>query len=207
MYSIRPLRRSRAEAGTSLLEVLLAAVLLLVISVFVLPLFSTSLISTTAGGRSSELSTLAQQSLEMIEQRPIEHPDWDLTGATCVDVNDPCVKETAPANWYWPSSGIDTLGDERWLQAPGSAAFHWRRTLTVRKYSIADVSAGNIDDTGTTVETLGHPELFDTPLSQNYSNADIHIAEFRVNIAPDTDRILGVGEQQQQLTVSLFRAN
>ncbi len=202
-----PPRRRHGQAGASLLEVLLATLLLLVISVFVLPMFSSSLNSTLAGGRSSELSTLAQQSVEILRERPVDHPDWDLTGAMCGA--DPCVQESNPNNWYWPSSGIDKLGDEGWLDTAGAATFHWKRTLTVRKYSVADVSAGTISVTGTSIDTLGHPNLFDSPLADDDGAAlfDVHFLDFRVNILPDSDRALAAGQQQQQITVSHLRAN
>jgi len=200
-------RRPRAEAGTSLLEVLLASLLLLVISVFILPLFSNSLNSTLSGGRSSELTTLAQQSLEMIGQRPLDHTDWNLTGDTCG--TDACVKESNPDHWYWPSSAADRIGEEGWVDTDASAPFYWKRTLTVRKYSIADVSAGTVDVTGTKVDTLGHPNLFDSPLTSDSgaSAFDVHFLEFRVNLVPDHDRTLAAGQQQQQITVSHLRAN
>ncbi len=209
MYS-RPgsRRRLRAQSGVSLLEVLLASLLLLVVSVFVLPMFSNALTSTVAGGRASELSTLTQHSLEVFGQRTVAHEDWDLpNGVTCS--GDPCWQENNPDHWYWAGPGVATLGDEGWEGTTGSADFHWKRTLTIRKYSIADVAPGTLGVDQTTLDILGHPNLFDEPLATDDAAKafDAHFLEFRVLIEPDNDRILFNGEQQQQITVSQFRAN
>ena len=87
------------------------------------------------------------------------------------------------------------------------------RRAKVRKYSFADISIGTISSDGSnTLVPLGHPELFDSPLTAD-DGADgykAHLTEFRVTIQPcrgcdgtEPDAVLDLG---QRMTVSHFRA-
>ena len=187
--TVRP--RPAPRDGFSLVEVLLAATLLLVVVVSVLPLFSNALERNAAGGRASVMTTFAMEDLEEINQGAIDHDDWDLT-ANVLDLG----KE------YWADAAADRMGDERWeADTLSGGPFYWERSAKIRKYLYADVTPGYIDVEGAGIVGLGHPELYDSPVSSDGSG--VHIVELRVTIQPRSGLPLSQG---QQLTVGHFRA-
>ncbi|MEM7582402.1 MAG: hypothetical protein AAF560_03400 [Acidobacteriota bacterium] len=201
-------RGRRGEQGFSLLEGLFAAALLLVVAVSVLPLFMRALESNTRGGRASQASTLVTAELEEINQASIDRADWQLVGAT---------QNVRSLNrLYWDTGDLASdsspakLGDEVWVDSRGAASgpILWARDFEIRKYSFADIHITiNVD--GTTLESLGDPRLFDSPLTTDGSGElnNAHLTEFRVSLQQDrqegvSDQLLNVG---QRMTVGQIR--
>lgn len=164
------------EAGFSLLEALFSSVLVLVIAVSILPLFMRALESNTAGGRSSQISTLVIGQIEENNQGLVDRPDWQLTGAA--------VSALSLPTRFWDTGRVyhddlvrDQLGDEKWIDAADTpeGPLMWASNITVRKYTFADVHIG-LDVSGS-LSVIGHPQLFDTPLRTD-SGGRIHNSHF-----------------------------
>lgn len=198
-----------AQGGFSLIETLIAAALLFVVAVSILPLFSRALQSNVAGGWSTMMTNFVGESLESANQMVLDHQDLDLPVGGVLDLG----------AQYWSSGGNSSdsnliIGDESWGDDPAGPGFVlWMRRAKVRKYSFADISIGTISSDGSnTLVPLGHPELFDSPLTAD-DGADgykAHLTEFRVTIQPcrgcdgnEPDAVLNLG---QRMTVSHFRA-
>lgn len=208
-YSKRRHRMPR-QGGFSLLETLFAAALLFVVSVSILPLFTRALQSNTAGGWSNVMSNFVGEDIEAANQMTLDHEDLDLPAGGTLDLG----------SQYWNSGTVDTgdanriLGDGKWQATPdGPGLVLWMRRSKVRKYSFADIGDGTISaDGSSTLVTLGHPELFDSPLT-NDDGADgykAHLTELRVTVQPcracdgtEPEQFLNLG---QRMTVSHFRA-
>ncbi len=209
LFSARWHRMAR-QGGFSLLETLFAAVLLFVVSVSILPLFTRALQSNTAGGWSNIMSNFVGEDIEASNQMILDHENLDLPIGGTLDLG----------SQYWSSGTTDTgeanriLGDGKWQESPdGPGLVLWMRRSTVRKYSFADIGEGTISaDGSSTLVTLGHPELFDSPLT-NDDGADgykAHLTELRVTVQPcrncdgtEPEQFLNIG---QRMTVSHFRA-
>lgn len=196
--------RGDADAGFSLVEVLIATALLLVIAISVLPLFMRALESNTSGGRSSQLSTFVNADLETVNQATVDHQNWDLSSGTggVVDLGQR-YWDTGVA--YDGASMPAHLGDETWVDAETDAVgpILWQRQMTLRKYTFADIHATlGSDPDNPALFTLGHPALFDTPLTAEGDNA--HLTELRISIKENREGI--PVDTGQRITVSHFRA-
>jgi prepilin-type N-terminal cleavage/methylation domain-containing protein len=196
--------RAGGQAGFSLVEMLLATALLLVIVVSVVPLFTRSLESNATGSRASFMTVFVQQDLERVNQATVDHPYWDFGG--------PLTSATMSGNAldfgteYWTSAAADRIGDEGWRSdASGAGLYLWERSAKLRKYTYADVLPGSLEVTGSGLASLGHPELFDSPLADDdgVAGRNVHILEMRVTIQPHSGLPLDRG---QQMTVGQFRA-
>ena len=123
----------RSSAGYSLLEVLFASFLLLVVAVSIIPMFTRALQSNLIGARASSQANFVSANLEALNEKLIDHEDYDLTGGDFVAIS--------PQYWWLGASeGNDTLGDEQWktTDADGGLIL-WQRSLEVRKYSVSDI--------------------------------------------------------------------
>ncbi len=171
-------RRAPTDAGFSLVEVMIATVLLLIVAIAVLPLFTRAIESNTAGGRATAMTTYMAQDIEAFNQATVDHPDWEIAAGT---------SRVLPDQYLWVADegiGDVTTGDEVWkTDSTGGGIYLWKRSVTVRKYSFADIIPGIISIDGTDLVPLGHPELFDTPLSSAIAEGpNAHFVEFRTLI-------------------------
>ena len=192
-------RRTPRQAGFSLVEGLIAAALLLVIAVSVLPIFMRALESNLSGGRSSQLSTFVSTDLEGVNQEPVDQDAWDVggTGTGVLDLGDDFFD-------LGPSSPSLYVGDEKWVDteadATGPGSLLWRRNISVRKYSLADVQI--LVGAGGGLVTAGEsPMLFDAPLTDD---AEAHLAEIRVTIKERRDGVPAASGKR--VTTGHFRA-
>jgi len=192
------------EAGFSLLEGLFAAALLLVVGVSVLPLFMRALESNTRGGRSSQVATFATAEVEEVNQTTIDRADWNITTAGSTSLQFP------PQFWdlgrLVSTGSAAQIGDEGWVDTEADAVgpILWTRDLMLLKYSFADIHT-TIQVDGVTLNTLGDPRLFDTPLTVDADGDQFnsHITEFRVSMQEDRDGLpLAAG---QRMTIGHYR--
>lgn len=203
-------RHKMPAGGFSLLETLFAAALLFVIAVSIIPLFTRALQSNTAGGWSSVMTNFVGEDLEGSNQMVLDHEDLDLPIGGVLDLG----------TQYWNAGIVDSgdgnivIGDEAWQDEPdGPGLVLWMRRAKVRKYSFADISVGTISVDGSdTLIPLGHPELFDSPLTDDddANGYKAHLTEVRVTVQPcrrcsgdEPEQFLSLG---QRMTVSHFRA-
>ncbi len=203
-----------SQAGFSLLEVLVAVALMGVIGIGILPLFVRAVESTTAGGRSTDVSTFALADVERINQQILDHPDYRMVAGGVVDFG----------LRFWDAGSLDgnvlnfKMGDEEWVEEDdvdsSSRLYLYTRQMKVRKYSYADIHPGLLQiqtpegggGGDPAIQSSGHSMLFDRPLQAdadgNVSNA--HITEVRVYVKPNREEVaLGYG---QRVTVSNYRA-
>jgi len=189
--------RGRAAGGYSLIEVIFATFLLLIVAISIIPMFTRALQSNLAGGRSSAMATFAASDMEVVNQKIIDHGDYDLVGTNFVSV----------ATQYWNLGKDDTegegnkqLGDEVWQDDNSTGMILWQRTTEVRKYAVSDILP-IVDTSGTALVGYGeNPRIFDLPLKPSEEGAK-HLVEFRVQIQPYGESF-GVGKR---MTISHFR--
>lgn len=171
-------RGPAGEAGFSLLEGLFSAAILLFLAVGMLPLFTTASIANADGHDSSVASFEARSWIDTLFARSVDDPAFDLVaplpgytvraiagGGGGQEMVMPAeVWDTAATT---PDHARPRLGDAGWVASPtGSGLVLWRREGLVRDYAYADIASGVIDtETGSTITTLGHPDLFDAPLA------------------------------------------
>ena len=197
----RGLRRGAAArypgGGYSLIEVLFASFLLLVVAISIIPMFTRALQSNLAGGRASAMATFAASDMEVVNQKTIDHEDYELEGTDFVSV----------ATEYWnmgtdstDNEGNKYLGDEVWQDDDTTGMILWERTTEVRKYAVSDILP-IVDTSGTTLTGYGeNPRIFDLPLKPSEEGSK-HLVEFRVQIKP-YGNVFGAGKQ---ITISHFR--
>ena len=213
MRNVRPLqplsrRRSpavapRGDAGFSLVEGLIAALLLLFVALGVIPLFTRAMESNISGHRSSHMSTFVSALFEEENQLPIDRDEWNIAaepdGVKTFDL------------MYWvtgrqnQSAGIpDTSGDEKWTLNPVpviDGLVIWQRDVSVRKYSLSDLQIlAGTDPSDDEIVAFGHPMLLDSPLTDDRNS---HITEIRVSMKENRrETPLGAG---RRITVGHFR--
>lgn len=183
----------RGQEGLSLVEVLIAAAILLIVAVGILPLFTRSMLNNVSGYDStqatshgkSELETLFSNSVDSIEMTnpaPTQLVRAIAGGGDEMVLNDQF--------WYQGTRRADqyldaVLGDERWVTDPATeitdsnpGLILWERTTLHRQFAYADINKQGVVDVNnpTQIVTLGHPELFDTPLP---AGADRSVKQFR----------------------------
>lgn len=193
----------RKNAGYSVLEVTFAAALMFVIVVAIVPLFLRALESNAKGGFSSVMSNFVSADVEAVNQTALDHPDWNLPPVGVLDLGAE----------YWSTSPGGELGNGSWGDDPtGPGQALWVRRMKIRKYSFADISRGTISTDGTALHTIGHPQLFDSPLLDDNDGDGFkaHLVELRVTIQPcrdcDSDTPDEYSALGQRMTVSHFRA-
>lgn len=193
-----PVRRRRPprEAGTSLIETLIAAAILLVIAVSLFPMFHRAVANNLSGADASQATQHGRSELEGLFALPIDSPVFDmrdpLPGHT-VD-NDGAGDRMTIASLYRDddanvdpdaSDGAQHLATGAWI-ADRSAArglVVWQRTSVIRQYSYADIGEGVIDvnNPGQIVVT-GHPQLFDSPLPRDAPGSQVNFREEDVTL-------------------------
>lgn len=128
------------EAGFSLIEAMIAAVLLLVIALGLIPLFSRSIVDNSSGNDSTQASNHGKTQLEALIQAPFN------SRQLAVPAGQPLLQTTDS----WAQGNPDELGDasEGWW--PGVPADRgtilWQRTTRVSQYSISDLDDGVLDN-------------------------------------------------------------
>lgn len=136
---MQPERHTSArQAGFSLVESLVAALILLFIALGLIPLFARSLRDNTAGNDSTQASNHGKAKLEEYLQLPFNNQAVELAPAST----------SAVAADSWAQGDVAQLGDadEGWW--PGAPATHgrllWSRQSTVRQYGITDLDDGKL---------------------------------------------------------------
>jgi len=114
----------RKEAGFSLIEVLISALLLMVIALGVLPVFFQAVASNEIGREYMMVSNFAKSRAEEYSQLAFNSPALTLTAGTQLVVKDYYSAKTR--TW------VTTL-------AAGDMAM-WTRTTTVRQFSVSDLA-------------------------------------------------------------------
>jgi hypothetical protein len=153
-------RRAGAEAGFSLIETLIAALLFLVVVVGMLPLFLSSITNNNAGNDYLHGSNFARSDLEQILKLPLNDPSLTIAGGTTSLTTDD----------YFAQNPLLT-GVGQWQTTATAAAPQlvlWKRSATVRQYSIDALADGVL----TTDEALdgGVDPIF------------VHLKEMRVQL-------------------------
>lgn len=111
------------NAGFSLIEVLIAAVLLMVVVLGLLPLFALALSNNLAGREYSVASQHGRSQVEEVVPLPLDHPRLTVPDGLPEAVVDEVLD---------PQTGRFTTG------APGGAVA-WSRATTVRQYNVRDL--------------------------------------------------------------------
>jgi Tfp pilus assembly protein PilV len=122
--------RQSAEAGMTLLEVMMASLLFLAVSLGVVPMFTQSLVSNTSGNDSTKAANFARARAEELMQLPFNQSDLTI--------------ETGAAKTFEEYYSSD---DQVWRPFPVPADVHadWTRTTTVRQYNV-DALEDNVVD-------------------------------------------------------------
>jgi hypothetical protein len=111
------------EAGFSLVEVLIAAVLLVVVVLGLIPLFALSLSQNLAGREYSVASQHGRSQVEEVVPLPLDHPRLAVPDGQPESVLDEVLD---------PATG-------RFTSAAVSAPVAWSRATTVRQYNVGDL--------------------------------------------------------------------
>lgn len=197
--------RRTGEEGFSLVEGLIAAALLLVVAVAILPLFMRALESNISGGRSSQISTFVSADIEAVNQLIVDRDEWDLTGANflTIDVGNNTGTDYWDIGMATNGAQPSRLGDENWVDEESDATglILWSRDVVLRKYTLGDIQIlAGTDPTADSLVTVGHPMLFDAPLT---SDLNAHLTEVRVTVQENRDEIPATSGQR--ITVGHFR--
>jgi Tfp pilus assembly protein PilV len=131
---------SAHEAGFSLIEALIAALILLFIALGLIPLFARSLRDNTSGNDSTQASNHGKAKLEEYLQLPFNNQSLALAPAsTSVTVGE-----------SWAQGDATQVGDANegwWAGAPaGRGKLLWSRQTVVRQYGITDLDDGKLGD-------------------------------------------------------------
>ena len=174
----RRFRRGRrsAEAGLSLLELLIAMALLAVIAVGILPMMMRSLADTHRGWEATEVSNFALSQIEDQLATPFDSPSLDVGSGLTENLS----------SRTWVEGDPDQVGDalEGWTDDPTSKGLLlWRRNTYVRWYNKADLS---------------------TPLDGDTEPTEVHLKEIQVQVTGERQGgALGGG---QELWIRVFKA-
>jgi prepilin-type N-terminal cleavage/methylation domain-containing protein len=170
-------RALRVARGFSLIEVLVAAALMLMVALGVLPLFTRSMSNNLQGNDYMQVTNIAKSELERLYELPFSSPDLAVEGTERVRVQH-------------LKSGSDVWEDGA---GPASPPPQWRRTSTVRQFSLAGLVDGNDDG------------YFDSPLPAGTADTFIHVKE--ISILAEGGRTggpLGVGKRVLLRTLKPF---
>lgn len=131
---------SACDAGFSLVESLIAALILLFIALGLIPLFARSLRDNTAGNDSTQASNHGKAKMEEYLQLPFNNQAVDVAPASTQTV----VGES------WAQGDAIQVGDANegwWPGAPtGRGRLLWARQTTVRQYGITDLDDGRLNN-------------------------------------------------------------
>src|SRR5436309_2220196 len=116
-----------AEAGFSLVETLIAALLFLVVVVGMLPLFLSSITNNNAGNDYLHATNFARSDLEQLHKLPFTDPNLTIAGGST---------STTRTDYFAQNPLLTGVG--QWLTTATAAApplVLWQRSATVRQYS------------------------------------------------------------------------
>jgi len=131
-----PTVEAYAEAGFSLVETLIAALLFLVVVVGMLPLFLSSITNNNAGNDYLHATNFARSDLEQLHKVPFTDPTLTIAGGTTSLTTDD----------YFAQNPLLT-GVGQWQASPTAAAPQlvlWKRSATVRQYSVSALADGTL---------------------------------------------------------------
>lgn len=190
-------QRPASEAGTSLIETLIATALMGFIAVGIFPLFHRALANNISGSDSNQASQHGKSELEGLLALPFDSQVFDMNTPLIehvVESEGPADKMTL-SELYWDSeaytrdavSGETTrhLSSGAWIQDQDAARglVIWRRRSVVRQYSRTDIADGVIDvQNPDQIVTQGHPQLFDSPLKRDAPESLVNFKEEDVTL-------------------------
>jgi hypothetical protein len=118
-------RPPRHEAGYSVVEGLIAALILLIVVLGVLPLISQSMLNNSQGNSSSEQANGAVDALEELISLPYDAPEMTIASGSTSLVN----------------RSHRELEDARWQDGAyaGTASAQFERTATVEMFAVDDI--------------------------------------------------------------------
>jgi len=131
-----PTVEAHAEAGFSLVETLIAALLFLVVVVGMLPLFLSSITNNNAGNDYLHATNFARSDLEQLHKLPFTDPSLTIAGGST----------TTTTTDYFAQNPLLT-GVGQWLTTATAAAPQlvlWQRSATVRQYSVSAFADGTL---------------------------------------------------------------
>ena len=121
----------RGEAGFSLIEGLVAAVIVLVVALSLIPLVASSMRNTAAGRDYSVASQFGRSQVDELNDVPFYDDDVVVPAGQTV------VEREA----YWDPDS------HRWTGSPSTSPSAWGRTTTLRQYNVNDlVTSGRLVD-------------------------------------------------------------
>lgn len=192
------LSRRRRQAGTSLIETLIAAAILMVIAISIFPMFHRAVANNLSGADASQATQHGRSQLDGLLALPIDSPIFDLrnplVGHTVA--SDALGDRMTIEDLYWddqanaeppafPGDLTQRLATGAWIADPATAAglVVWQRTSVIRQYSYADIGEGVIDvSSPTQITVAGHPLLFDSPLPRDAPDSQINFREEDVTL-------------------------
>lgn len=183
----------RGEAGTSLIETLIAAGILLVIAVSIFPMFHRAVANNLSGADASQATQHDRSQLDGLLALPIDSPIFDMKNPQPGNTvsNDGTGDLMTIESLYWddranaqapayPDDPTVRLATGAWIPDPSLAAglVIWQRTSVIRQYSYSDIGEGVIDvNNPNQITVAGHPLLFDSPLPRDAPDAEINFRE------------------------------
>jgi hypothetical protein len=194
-------RGRRGEAGTSLVETLIAAGILLVVAVSIFPMFHRAVANNVSGGDSSQATQHGRSRVEGLLARSIDNLMFDMknpadpnyliesegSGSRMTIENlsqwDDQAKAQPPAD---PGDLIQHFATGVWVGngGPTVGLVIWERTTVIRQYSYADIGEGVIDVSNPgQIVAAGHPNLFDSPLASDAPTSQINFREHDVTVS------------------------
>ncbi len=188
----------RPAAGSSLLETLIASAMLLIIAVAIFPMFHRAVDNNISGAESTQAAQHTRTEIEDLFTLPLDSDVFDmanpLVGHTVGSAGATGDEMSLGTFLFDPMANVGTgdLYDRSYPMAPGSwivdentavGQIRWERTAIIRQYAYSDIAEGVIDaSTGNQLVTKGHPLLFDSPLTKDAPDAQIHFREQEVSI-------------------------
>lgn len=166
-----------AERGFSLIEVLIAAALMLVVALGVLPLFTQAMTNNLAGNDYMQATNIAKSELERLYELPFSSPDLEVEGTERVRL-----QHLKQGSAVWEAGA-----------GPTNPPPAWRRTSTVRQFSLAGLV--DADDDG----------YFDSPLPAGAAATFVHVKEITVQVESGrTGGPVGAGKRAVLRTLKPF---
>lgn len=126
-----PRRRSRSQAGLSLVELMIAMALLAFVAIGILPMMMRALADNNRGWEATEASNFAQSELEPMLATPYENP--------VLAVNPGNTERVTGSSWAEGDADLTGDVDEGWTADPtGKGRVFWTRSTFVRWYDVDD---------------------------------------------------------------------
>lgn len=163
---VQPLSVRDREAGFSLIEAMIAALLLLVIALGLIPVFSRSIVDNSSGHDATQASNHGKTRLEALIQAPFNNQ------SLAVPAGQPFLETTDS----WAQGNPDEVGDASegwWPGVPTDrGTVLWQRTTRVSQYSISDLDDGVLDNPqpGGAQPTFVHLKMVEVVLDSQRSN-------------------------------------